>query len=99
MPQKARQNTRRALIRNNTGQMNTGNADLDALLNQNAEAKAAYERNLVDAARKGALAVTEIAKRSSDDDKAANTNIVWYLPLLGLSCKAQAKWESNRYVC
>ena len=47
--------------------MNTGNAELDALLNQNHAAKAAYERNLIDAARKGARAVKEIATRSSDD--------------------------------
>lgn len=77
--------------------MNTGNAELDALLNQNAAAKAAYERNLSHAARQGARAISELANKSSDDDKA--TNITWYLPLLGLSCKAQAKWESSRYVC
>lgn len=84
--------------------MNTGNAELDAFLNQNADAKAAYERNLSDAARKGARAVTELANKSSDEntaarEAAANTNIPWYLPLLGLSCKAQANWESSRYIC
>ena len=92
------------LIPHNKGQMNTGHADLDAFLEQNAEAKAAYERNLSDAARKGAQAISELAKKSSDEtsaarENAANANFPWYVPLLGLTCKAQAKWETSRYIC
>ncbi len=79
--------------------MITGNATLDALLNTDGAARAAYGRKISDAFREGAHAVTDITKKSEDvnvsaTEAAANSNFPWFVPLSGLPCKAQAIWES-----